>query len=122
MVSAFNLGSLPYIFSSTLRGLTRRVDAPIATYLQNVDTIVIEQPEMQMHGVPENGGVTTTLQQHHHHFQNFLFEIIVASATAGAECVTLADLVNLNGVTTTKLEMENRRNLDDQLLRKLSFF
>mgnify|MGYP001401297291 FL=1 len=44
--------------------------------------------------------------------------VIVASAIA----VTHADLVDLHGVTTTKLEMENRRNLGDQLLRKLSFF
>ena len=73
---------------------------------------------MQMHGVPENGGVTTTFQQHHHHLQNCLFMVIVASAIA----VTHADLVDLHGVTTTKLEMENRRNLGDQLLRKLSFF
>jgi hypothetical protein len=127
MVSAFDLGSLPFTSRRPCKdqfGEWTRLSQPcsstgisITTYIQNFDTIVIKRPKMQMHGVPENGGVTTTFQQHHH-LQNFLFMVIVASAIA----VTHADLVDLHGVTTTKLEMENRRNLGGQLLRKLSFF
>ena len=80
MVLIFDLSSLPFTSRRPCKdqfGEWTRLSQPcsstgisITTYIQNFDTIVIKRPKMQMHGVPENGGVTTTFQQHHH-LQNF---------------------------------------------------